>query len=113
MAGAMNKIARRRGADLKWQATGGANRVLHHLGNAIKMGKADRQLGGRVDHGDLRLFHIGVAEAEGAPLRAAHGPERRAALEITAKLFAHHARFFFLTSTMPLSASTFTQSPVS
>jgi hypothetical protein len=89
MAGAVDEVARRRGAHFERQPAGSADRFLHHLGNAVEMGKADRELGGGVDHRDLRLLHVGIGEAKRPPLRAPHGPERRATLEIAAKLSGH------------------------
>ena len=64
MAGAMDEVARRGGADLEWQAAGVADRVFHDLGDAVEMAEADGELRRRVHHRDFRLLHVRVGQPE-------------------------------------------------
>ena len=91
MTGAGNEVARGGRAHLEGKAAGGADGFFNLGSDAIEMAEADCQIGGRVDHCDLWLFHIGISDAERLPLCPAHRPAGCAALKIASQV-SHHVQ---------------------
>ena len=90
-AGAGDEVARRGGADLERQPAGGADRLLHDLGDAVEVAEADRQLRRAVDDGDLRLLDVLVGEPERLPLRPSRRLAHAARLEVAAQRSTHES----------------------
>ena len=91
-AGADDEIARRGGTDLEGESARFAHRFLDDLGDAIEMAEADRQLRRAVDDGDLRLEHVGVAQPQRFPLRAADRLAWGSGLKVAPQRFGHFGR---------------------
>src|ERR1019366_9685439 len=86
MTGAGDEVTRSGRAYLERQAPGGADGIFGLGGDTVEMAEADCQVGGRVDHRDLRFLHVSIRDAERLPLCPAHRPAGRAPFEIASQI---------------------------
>ena len=83
-AGGGDEVRRGYGVDLEGQSPRRPDGLLRQFGQLVQVLITDRQAGGGVDHGDLRLVEVRLVDAHGDPLGAADGPAGGARLEVAA-----------------------------
>ena len=111
--GTGDEIAGGSSSDFHWYCPRIADGLLEDLGNLIKVAVTACQFAAGVDHRDLGFFAVVFRQAHGHPLRVANRPEIRAPGKVAAQLaWGTHEFRPLVIVTVPVSASTRTQSPV-